>query len=316
VIATPASSRVLSKTFKVLILSAIALACTALSVRAQVIPVEARIASVSGAALVSNGGQAPSAAQRGDVLFPGLGLSLSSGQVFVATQNTASGDFSGSIVGGSPSIAVAQAAADSIRQKALGDLFRSGAIALAITLNASPQVVTPASMTSIIVGTILAIDTGNAALKEIVQVTAITGSTFTAIFNVSHGTSINIALMVPVLEIVKLGGPGMKADMKEVTNMLSPSTYKEFIAGLREGGEITFEANYIPKDATQLNTQADLHAGTISSWSLAMPGVPGATNNGIWMFSGFVASLIPVYPLDDRITVTGAIKITGKPVLW
>ena len=199
-------------------------------------------------------------------------------------------------------------------------LGRQGAtlttIAAAITLNASPQIVTPASMTSIIVGTILAIDTGNAALKEIVQVTAITGSTFTAIFNVSHGTSINIALMVPVLEIVKLGGPGMKADMKEVTNMLSPSTYKEFIAGLREGGEITFEANYIPKDATQLNTQADLHAGTISSWSLAMPGVPGATNNGIWMFSGFVASLIPVYPLDDRITVTGAIKITGKPVLW
>jgi len=61
----------LSKTFKVLILSAIALACTAPSVRAQVTPVEARIASVSGAALVSNGGQAPRAAQRRDVLSPG-----------------------------------------------------------------------------------------------------------------------------------------------------------------------------------------------------------------------------------------------------
>src|SRR5712664_2364867 len=110
-------------------------------------------------------------------------------------------------------------------------LGRQGAnlttIALAITANASPQVVTPAAMTSIVIGTILAIDTGNAALKEIVQVTAVTGSTFTAIFNVSHGTAINIALMIPVLEIVKLGGPGMKADMKEVTNMLSPNTYKE-----------------------------------------------------------------------------------------
>jgi hypothetical protein len=42
-----------------------------MSARAQVAPVEARIASVSGAALVSNGGQAPTAAQRGDVLFPG-----------------------------------------------------------------------------------------------------------------------------------------------------------------------------------------------------------------------------------------------------
>ena len=71
----------------------------------------------------------------GDVLFPGLGLSLSSGQVFVATQNVASGDFSGSLVGGSPQLGVAQAAADNIRQKALGDLLRSGGIALAITLS-------------------------------------------------------------------------------------------------------------------------------------------------------------------------------------
>lgn len=189
-------------------------------------------------------------------------------------------------------------------------------IAAAITASSSPQIVTPAAMTSIVIGTTLAIDTGNAALKEIVEVTAVTGTTFTAIFNVSHGTAISIALMVPVLEIVKLGGPGMKMDMKEVTNMASPSTYKEFIAGLREGGDITFEANYIPKDATQLNTQADLNAGVLSTWSLNMPGVPGATNTGIWMFSGYVASLAPVYPLDDRITVTGAIKITGKPVLW
>jgi hypothetical protein len=34
------------------------------------------------------------------------------------------------------------------------------------------------------------------------------------------------------------------------------------------------------------------------------------------MFSGYVASIAPTFPLDDRITVTGTIKITGKPVLW
>jgi signal transduction histidine kinase len=69
----------------------------------------------------------------GDLLFPGLGLSLSSGQVFVATQNV-SGTFVGSQLGEPGSIQVAQAAADSIRQKALGDLYRSGGIALATTL--------------------------------------------------------------------------------------------------------------------------------------------------------------------------------------
>jgi hypothetical protein len=71
VIATSALSRVLPKTCEALILSVIVLACPAISARGQVTPVEARIASVSGAALVSNGGQAPTAAQRGDVLFPG-----------------------------------------------------------------------------------------------------------------------------------------------------------------------------------------------------------------------------------------------------
>jgi signal transduction histidine kinase len=69
----------------------------------------------------------------GDLLFPGLGLSLSSGQVFVATQNV-SGTFVGSQLGEPGSIQVAQAAADSVRQKALGDLYRSGGIALATTL--------------------------------------------------------------------------------------------------------------------------------------------------------------------------------------
>src|SRR2546430_1988856 len=113
-------------------------------------------------------------------------------------------------------------------------------IALAITANAAPQAVTPASMTSITVGALLAIDTGNPALTEVVEVSAAPGPTFSAIFNNSHGTSINIALMIPVLEIVKLGGPGMKADMKDVSNMASPNAYKEFIAGLRDGGDITF----------------------------------------------------------------------------
>ncbi len=187
-------------------------------------------------------------------------------------------------------------------------------IAAAITANASPQVVTPAAMTSIVIGTILAIDTGNPTLTEIVEVSAVTGSTFTAIFNVTHGTAINIALMIPLLEVFKLGGPAMKADMKEVSNMASPSTYKEFIAGLREGGDVTFEGNYIPKESTlsQQNVRTDFEAGTLSNWCLSLP----AAGTGIWMFTAVPASIVPSMPLDDRIVVTGMLRITGKPVLW
>lgn len=68
-------------------------------------------------------------------------------------------------------------------------------IALAITLNASPQAVTPSAMSgtiggvawSIQVGSVLVIDSG--ANKEVVLVTAITATTFTAIFTKNHGTN-------------------------------------------------------------------------------------------------------------------------------
>jgi len=71
VIAAPCSPRTFAKTCRVLILAVLALACTVPSARAQVTPIEARIANVSGIVLLSNAAQAPTTAKRGDVLFPG-----------------------------------------------------------------------------------------------------------------------------------------------------------------------------------------------------------------------------------------------------
>jgi hypothetical protein len=71
VIAAPGLPRILANICQVLILVAATLACTAPAARAQVAPVEARIANVSGTALLSSGAQTPIPAKRGDVLFPG-----------------------------------------------------------------------------------------------------------------------------------------------------------------------------------------------------------------------------------------------------
>src|SRR6266581_3890327 len=54
----------------------------------------------------------------------------------------------------------------------------------AITANAAPQAVTPAAMTNIVVGSNIIIDTGASA--ETVNVTAVTATTFTAIFGKNH----------------------------------------------------------------------------------------------------------------------------------
>jgi predicted secreted protein len=113
-----------------------------------------------------------------------------------------------------------------------------------------------------------------------------------------------------VIEVIKIAGPIMKADMKETTNMGSPNTYKEFVAGLKDGGTITIEGNYIPKDASQLPLKSDFDAGTVSTWTITLAG-----SLGVWTCSCLVQDISPAYPLDDRMTYTATLKINGKPTL-
>ncbi len=70
----------------------------------------------------------------GDLVFPGLGLSLTSGQVFIAAQGSLTTVFPGDPLTDGRQIQDAMTAAANIRQKALDDLYRSGGIALATTL--------------------------------------------------------------------------------------------------------------------------------------------------------------------------------------
>lgn len=70
-IGAPRTTEILLSTRHVLLLVALALVCTTQTSRAQVAQVEARIASITGPVLLSNGPQAPAPAKRGDVLNPG-----------------------------------------------------------------------------------------------------------------------------------------------------------------------------------------------------------------------------------------------------
>ena len=64
-----------------------------------------------------------------------------------------------------------------------------------------------------------------------------------------------------IAEIIDIGGPNMSKDAIEVTNHDSTSGWREFIPGLRDGGEISVTANWLPEAATQ-----DESAGVLSKF--------------------------------------------------
>ena len=115
---------------------------------------------------------------------------------------------------------------------------------------------------------------------------------------------------VEIAEITNVSGPGVKTDYIPVTPYSSTNAFKEFIAGLREGNDVSFEANFLPGDTTgQIAFITDVNAGTKRE-AIITHAVAGIT----WTFQA-LASFDFKEPLEAQLAITGTLKITGKPVL-
>ncbi len=67
-------------------------------------------------------------------------------------------------------------------------------------------------------------------------------------------------------EVTNIKGPSEKAGQLDATSF--DSTAMEFIAGLADNGEITFDVNFVGSDAQQQGLRVDLRAGTLRNFKL------------------------------------------------
>ena len=118
----------------------------------------------------------------------------------------------------------------------------------------------------------------------------------------------------PVVELTSISGPTETMDTIDVTSHDSDDAYREFVAGIKDGGDISFEGNFIKGDVDgQIAMHTDFQAGTKRAWVIKMPGwVPGSPQIA---GNGYVTAFSMSYPYEDKISVSGTIKITGKPIL-
>jgi hypothetical protein len=114
-----------------------------------------------------------------------------------------------------------------------------------------------------------------------------------------------------VPEVNSLKGPGIKVDVKDATSQSSPSATKENIAGLIDSGQVTFDFNWVPGDATHAGILNDCLARTLRNWQLALPASIGMK----WSFSAFVVGFDPGVPTDDKCMATVTLDITGPATL-
>jgi len=116
----------------------------------------------------------------------------------------------------------------------------------------------------------------------------------------------------PLAELLSIGGPSISIDTVELTSHDSADTFREFVAGLRDGGDVSIEGNFIPSDtAGQRAFVTDLKAGTKREVIITGPTAAAFT----WTFDAVVTAYEPTHPFDGKLGFTATLKVTGKPVL-
>ena len=116
----------------------------------------------------------------------------------------------------------------------------------------------------------------------------------------------NTGTFATVGEVIDLTPPNISRDAVETTHMGSTERWREFIGGLKDGGEGSIEINFDPGHAVTASFLSDLNTNTAGYYKIVFP---DATE---WGFAAIATGFQPGAPIDDRMTATFTVKLTGK----
>lgn len=124
------------------------------------------------------------------------------------------------------------------------------------------------------------------------------------------------AVWTDVAQVRDLSGPAAVADQIEVSHR--DDRWRRYVAGMRDGGEVSFDVVFDPDHASHDPTLTDsmwgyLEEGTRSQFRLTFPGASTATTTAT--FYAFLSNFEITSPLEDGLNAALTLKISGE-VTW
>ena len=108
--------------------------------------------------------------------------------------------------------------------------------------------------------------------------------------------------------LTSIGGLEISADTIETTALDSAGGYREYIGGLKDGGEVSVEGNLDSEVAkNQVKLYDAFETGAITDFTIEFP------NGAKWTFKGIITGFGTNTDLEDLIVFSATIKVTGKP---
>ncbi len=130
---------------------------------------------------------------------------------------------------------------------------------------------------------------------------------FGTMFQVGDGASPET--FTTVADVSDISGPSISLNAIDVTTHDSTDGWAEFVGGVIDAGEVSFDINFDPAETTHQNLRTLLTNRAVNNFRIVFPTSPVTT----WQFAGLVTSYEVNAPVDDKLSASITIKITGKP---
>jgi hypothetical protein len=113
------------------------------------------------------------------------------------------------------------------------------------------------------------------------------------------------AAYIAMAEVYNITPPNQQVDDVDVTHNTSPNRTREFIPGLIDPGECSFEMNFVPGSDSDGILQALKTAGQQTQCKIEFP------NTETWEFLGSVKGYEIASGTEDKMTATVTIRVSG-----
>jgi predicted secreted protein len=110
---------------------------------------------------------------------------------------------------------------------------------------------------------------------------------------------------VEIGEVISITPAEPESDRIDVTHMKSPGRKREFISGLIDPGEASFEINWVPGSASDILIRGLFASGAVVDHRITFP-------NGVTVtYDAAITGYTKAVPVDDRMTATITVAVSG-----
>lgn len=114
-----------------------------------------------------------------------------------------------------------------------------------------------------------------------------------------------------IADVTNISGPSMERETLDMTSHGSPDQWREFIGGIKDGGEVSIDMNYDPGEDTHTTLQNDFDDDGPRHFQIVFPDDAQTA----WEVNLVLTGLEPEYPFDDKMACSATWKVSGKPNL-